>query len=62
MLVTFIEKIVILCFFQFKFWTTVKKFILKPIADYPRFEVVVVMLIVPFVMNVSIAIYSSQIG
>jgi len=46
-----VEKVVILCLFQLSFWTTVKKFILKPISAYPRFELIVVMLIVPFIMN-----------
>ncbi|XP_065656972.1 store-operated calcium entry regulator STIMATE [Hydra vulgaris] len=49
--VMFIEKVVIILLFQFNFWTTVKKFILKPISAYPRFEVVLVVLIVPFFMN-----------
>jgi len=51
MCVMFLEKIVILCLFQLSFWTQVKKWILKPISYYPKFELVVVMLIVPFIMN-----------
>lgn len=46
-----VEKMVILCLFQLSFWSTVKKFILKPISHYPKFELIVVMLIVPFIMN-----------
>jgi len=49
--VMIIEKIVILCLFRLDFWTTVKKIILKPISKYPKFELIVVMLIVPFIMN-----------
>lgn len=47
------EKIVILILFQFNFWTGVKKLILKPISGYPKLELVVVLLLVPFVINVS---------
>jgi len=49
--IMFVEKIVILIFFQFKFWSTVKKFILKPVSGYPKLELILVMLIVPFIMN-----------
>lgn len=45
------EKIVILILFQFNFWTGVKKLILKPISGYPKLELVVVLLLVPFVIN-----------
>ena len=52
--VTIIEKLVVLMLFQFPFWKNVKKFILKPISGYPNVELVIVILIVPFIMNVSL--------
>ena len=48
-----VEKIVILILFQFKFWATVKKLILKPLDGHDKIELILVMLVVPFVMNVS---------
>ena len=35
-----VEKIVILILFQFKFWATVKKFILKPLDGHDKIELI----------------------
>jgi len=47
-----VEKCVILAFFQIRFWADVKKIILSPFKHHPKIEVVIVVLIVPFIMNV----------
>lgn len=48
-----VEKCVILGFYQLEFWKKVKEIILLPFHGHPRVEVVIVVLVVPFVMNVS---------
>ncbi|XP_077982417.1 store-operated calcium entry regulator STIMATE-like [Glandiceps talaboti] len=49
-LVVIIEKILITLLVQFRFWDKVRDFILSPIHN-PQLEVVIVMLIIPFVVN-----------
>ena len=49
-----IEKSVIVLLVQLSFWDDVRKFILTPFKYHPKLEAGVVMLIVPFVMNVSV--------
>ncbi|XP_066912651.1 store-operated calcium entry regulator STIMATE-like [Clytia hemisphaerica] len=49
--VMLVEKCVILAFFQLKFWVKVKEIILLPFHGHPKIEVVIVVLIVPFIMN-----------
>lgn len=58
MCVMLIEKCVILAFFQLKFWKDVKKIILLPFDGHPNVEVVIVVLIVPFIMNVRKIVFS----
>lgn len=48
-----IVKISITLFMQLDFWDEVKDFILSPIYN-PKLELVIVMLIIPFIVNVSI--------
>ena len=48
-----IVKICITVLIQFDFWDDVRDFILSPVTN-PKVEVVVVMLIIPFFINVSI--------
>jgi hypothetical protein len=47
-----IVKICITLLIQFDFWDDVRDFILSPIVN-PKVEVVVVMLVIPFFINVS---------
>jgi hypothetical protein len=49
----FIEKSIIVLLVQLSFWDDVRKFILTPFKYHPKIEAGVVMLVVPFVMNVS---------
>lgn len=49
--VMFVEKGVILAFFQLKFWVKVKQIMMLPFHGHPKIEVVMVVLVVPFVMN-----------
>lgn len=51
-LVMIIEKIAIAVLVTLDFWHDVRLFILKPVKN-PRVEVALVMLIVPFIINVS---------
>jgi hypothetical protein len=46
-------KICITVLIQFDFWDDVRDFILSPVTN-PKVEVVMVMLIIPFFINVSI--------
>jgi len=46
-----VEKCVILAFFQIRFWADVKKIILSPFKHHPKIEVVIVVLIVPFIIS-----------
>lgn len=46
-------KLITTLFIQMDFWDNVKDFVLSPFGD-PRIELVVVMLIIPFFVNVSI--------
>ena len=48
-----VEKSIIVLLVQLSFWDDVRKFILTPFKYHPKLEAGVVMLIVPFVMNVS---------
>ncbi|GBN74110.1 hypothetical protein AVEN_28681-1 [Araneus ventricosus] len=48
-----IEKIFMTLIIQLKFWDQVRKIIMSPIKD-PKVEVAIVVLIVPFIINVSI--------
>jgi hypothetical protein len=48
-----IVKVCITVLIQFDFWDDVRDFILAPVTN-PKVEVVVVMLIIPFFINVSI--------
>jgi len=52
-LVMFIEKSIIVLLVQLSFWDDVRKFILTPFKYHPKLEAGFVMLIVPFIMNVS---------
>ena len=52
-LVMFIEKSTIVLLVQLSFWDDVRKFILTPFKYHPKLEAGFVMLIVPFIMNVS---------
>lgn len=45
-------KLITTLFIQMDFWDNVKEFVLSPFGD-PRIELVVVMLIIPFFVNVS---------
>ena len=47
------EKIAIALLVMLDFWHDVRQFILKPVRRYPKVEVALVMLIVPFIINVS---------
>ena len=38
---------------QLDFWEEVRKFILLPVKNHPKIELAIVMLIIPFVFNVS---------
>lgn len=48
-----IEKATITLLVQLNFWKDVRKFILLPVKNYPKMELAVSMLIIPFVFNVS---------
>lgn len=48
-----LEKIAIAFLVMLDFWHDVRRFILKPFRNYPKVEVALVMLIVPFIINVS---------
>ena len=52
-LVMIFEKIAIALLVMLDFWHDVRQFILKPVRRYPKVEVALVMLIVPFIINVS---------
>lgn len=52
-LVLILEKIAIAMLVMLDFWHDVRMFILKPVRKHPKFEVAIVMLIVPFIINVS---------
>ena len=52
-IVMLIEKSIIVLLVQLSFWDDVRKFILTPFKYHPKLEAGVVMLIVPFIMNVS---------
>ena len=47
------EKSIIVLLVQLHFWETVRQFILRPVKNHPKIEVFIVMLMVPFLMNVS---------
>lgn len=48
--VMIVEKILVTLFIQFKFWRTVRKFIMSPIKN-SQVEVVLVMLVIPVIVN-----------
>lgn len=48
-----IEKATITLVVQLNFWEEVRRFILLPVKHYPRVELAISMLIIPFVFNVS---------
>lgn len=50
----FVEKSIIVLLVQLSFWDDVRRFILTPFKYHPKLEAGVVMLVVPFIMNVSI--------
>jgi hypothetical protein len=52
-LVMVLEKIAIALLVMLEFWHDVRRFILKPVRKYPKVEVALVMLIIPFIINVS---------
>lgn len=47
-----VVKLITTLFIQMDFWDNVKDFVLSPFAD-PRIELAVVMLVIPFFVNVS---------
>ena len=47
------EKAAITLLVQLDFWVKVRKFILLPVKNHPKVELAIVMLIIPFVFNVS---------
>lgn len=49
-----VEKATITLLVQLNFWIKVRKFILLPVKNHPKVELAIVMLIIPFVFNVSI--------
>ena len=56
-----IEKIAVAFLVTLEFWHEVRQFILKPVKKYPKVEVALVMLIVPFIINVSLLPTSANI-
>ena len=48
-----VEKATITLVVQLDFWEEVRKFILLPVKNHPKIELAIVMLIIPFVFNVS---------
>ena len=54
LLAVIIEKATITLLVQLSFWEDVRKFILLPVKNYPKVELAISMLIIPFVFNVSI--------
>ena len=48
-----VEKGTITLLVQLDFWIEVRKFILLPVKNHPKVELAIVMLIIPFVFNVS---------
>ena len=48
-----VEKATITLVVQLNFWEEVRKFILLPVKNHPKIELAIVMLIIPFVFNVS---------
>ena len=48
-----VEKATITLLVQLDFWREVRKFILLPVKNYPKVELAIVMLVIPFVFNVS---------
>ena len=55
-LVMVLEKIAIALLVMLEFWHDVRQFILKPVRKYPKVEVALVMLIIPFIINVSLVL------
>ena len=55
-LVMVLEKIAIALLVMLDFWHDVRQFILKPVRKYPKVEVALVMLIIPFIINVSLKV------
>ena len=51
-----LEKIAIALLVMLEFWHDVRQFILKPVRKYPKVEVALVMLIIPFIINVSLVL------
>ena len=49
-----VEKATITLLVQLSFWEDVRKLILLPVKNYPKVELAISMLIIPFVFNVSI--------
>jgi len=47
------EKTTVALLVQLHFWEEVRQFILKPVRGNPKMELAIVMLIVPFLFNVS---------
>lgn len=52
-----IVKLITSLFIQMDFWDNVKNFVLSPFRD-PKIELAVVMLVIPFFVNVSITLLS----
>lgn len=50
-LIMILEKMAIALLVMLDFWHDVRRFILKPVRKYPKVEVALVMLIVPFIIN-----------
>ena len=48
-----VEKATITLLVQLDFWAEVQKFILLPVKNHPKVELFIVMLVIPFVFNVS---------
>ena len=48
-----VEKATITLLVQLEFWVDVRKFILLPVKNHPKVELFIVMLVIPFVFNVS---------
>lgn len=48
-----VEKATITLLVQLHFWVDVRKFILLPVKNHPKMELFIVMLVIPFVFNVS---------
>ena len=48
-----VEKATITLLVQLNFWEDVRKLILLPVKSYPKVELAISMLIIPFVFNVS---------